>query len=191
MKLILITLCLISSMASAHTVNYYPGAPLQIITIGHPTLTQIAEAVPFEDIKSEETQNLIDDMFVTMKKAGGVGLAAPQVNVSKRIFVMKPGRKLEAIINPTIEYVNEAGTKNSREGCLSIPGRTFKVKRYKKINFSYYKRTGEYVSERATGFRAIVAQHEYDHLNGILISDFFYTEYIKIDMDELDTFPMM
>jgi len=178
----------------AHTVNYYPGAPLKIITIGHPTLTQVAEEVPFAEIQSKEIQNLIDDMIVTMKKAGGVGIAASQVNVSKRIFIMKPGRKPEAIINPTVEYIQSAGTKNSREGCLSIPGKTFKVKRFKNINLSYYKRDGEYVSERATGFRAIVAQHEYDHLNGIMISDFFYTEYIDIDLEDLkgfDSIPKM
>ena len=171
----LLILSLFSFNLSAHTLHYYPNAPLEIIKIGHPTLTQIAEEIPLEDIESEEIQNLIEDMFITMSKAGGVGLAAPQVNVSKRLFVMKPSlfKKAEAIINPSVEYIESAGTKNSTEGCLSIPGKQFTVKRYKKLNMSYYDRYGEYKTETAKGFRAIVIQHEYDHLNGLLIADFF------------------
>jgi peptide deformylase len=182
-----------SFQALSHAVHYNLGAPLKIIKIGHPTLTMIADEIPFEDIKSDRIQTLIDDMIVTMKKAGGVGLAAPQVNESIRMFVMKPKmfKKAEAIINPTIEYIEEAGKKDSSEGCLSIPGKTFKVERYKKINLAYYNRQGDYVTERATGFRAIVAQHEYDHLNGILISDFFLPIFIDLSDEEQDLIPKM
>ena len=105
---------------------------------------------------------------------------------------MKPKTfgKPEAVINPTIEYIESAGTKNSNEGCLSIPGRNFTVKRYKKINVTYFNRFGEYIAEQAKGFRAIVFQHEYDHLNGIMISDFFSRELII--SDEVDqTAPLM
>jgi peptide deformylase len=167
------------NIAFAHTMKIYRGGPLEIITIGHPTLTMIADEVHHDDIKTPKMQKFIEDMFKTMKNAGGVGLAAPQVNVSKRLFVMKPSffTKAQAVINPTIDYNSAAGTKNSSEGCLSIPGKTFKVKRYKDINVTYFNRHGEYQAENLTGFKAIVFQHEYDHLNGILISDFF-TEYI-------------
>lgn len=177
MKAILF-LSLISS-AFAHTMKIYRGGPLEIITLGHPTLKMVADEVHHEDINTSKMQNFIDDMFKTMKNAGGVGLAAPQVNVSKRMFVMKPSffQKPQAVINPTIDYNSAAGTKNSSEGCLSIPGKTFKVKRYKDINVTYFNRHGDYQAENLTGFKAIVFQHEFDHLNGILISDFF-TEYI-------------
>jgi peptide deformylase len=179
---------LLSFKVLAHTLHYVPVAPLKIITIGHPTLKMIAKSVPHDQIDTDEIQTLIDNMIDTMAKAGGVGIAAPQVNVSKRIFIIKPNmfKKAEAIINPTVEYIKEAGKKSSSEGCLSIPGKTFKVKRYKEINFSYFNRDGKWMVERATGFRAIVAQHEYDHLNGIMISDFLLPEYISADELEFD-----
>ena len=186
-------LLLFTFQASAHSVHSYLGAPLEIIKIGHPTLTMIADEIPYDDIKSEKIQTLIDDMIVTMKKAGGVGLAAPQVNESIRMFVMKPKmfKKAEVIINPTIEYIESAGKKDSNEGCLSIPGKTFTVERYKTINLAYYNRSGEFVTERATGFRAIVAQHEYDHLNGILISDFFLPIIRHLSLEEQELIPKM
>lgn len=168
-------LIFLSANALSHTIHYYQNAPLDIITIGHPTLTQIADEIPLADIPTSDIQNLIEDMIQTMEKAGGVGLAAPQVNVSKRLFVMKPSffRKAEAIINPKVEYIESKGQKKSTEGCLSIPNRQFTVKRYKELNMTYYNRHGEFKAEHAKGFRAIVIQHEYDHLNGTLISDFF------------------
>lgn len=160
----------------AHTLHYYPNGPLEIIKIGHPTLTMVAKEIPLADIQTSDMQNLIEDMIQTMEKAGGVGLAAPQVNVSKRLFVIKPSflKKAEALINPKIEYLNAAGMKDSTEGCLSIPGKQYTVKRYKKININYYNRYGEYQTEQAKGFRAIVMQHEYDHLNGLLIANHLF-----------------
>ena len=182
MKLIISTILLTLSLAYSHSMHVYRGGPLEIIKIGHPTLTMVAEDVDLSELETNEMQSFIDDMIKTMKNSGGVGLAAPQVNISKRLFVMKPSffAKASAVINPLIEYVSESGTKNSSEGCLSIPGKQFKVKRYKEINVSYYDRQGDYQAENLTGFKAIVFQHEYDHLNGILISDFF-TEYIYLD----------
>lgn len=171
----IILIALLSLPIFAHTISHYPDAPLEIIKVGHPTLRLTAEAVPNQEIESKKFQNLIDDMIVTMKAASGVGLAAPQVNVSKRLFVMKPSmfKKAEAIINPVVEYLSDYGTKVSTEGCLSIPGKKFKVERYKKLHIHYQDRKGEDKFEKASGFRAIVIQHEYDHLNGNLISDMF------------------
>jgi len=122
-------------------------------------------------------------MIKTMKSAGGVGLAAPQINVSKRLFVMKPSsfKKAEAIINPIIEYIEEAGKKNSTESCLSIPGKSFTVERYKRLHMRYQNRDGVHKAESAKGFRAIVIQHEYDHLNGNMISDIFLK---SLDLDD-------
>ena len=123
----------------------------------------------FEDPKF---QKLIDDMIYTMGKAGGVGLAAPQVNQSVRMFVMRSlGVPLTVVINPKIEYLEEFGKQKSTEGCLSIPGKNVTVRRYKKIHMSYFDRKGEYISRELSGFGAIISQHEYDHLNGTLIVD--------------------
>lgn len=153
--------------------GFATAAQLEIIKIGHPTLRATAEEVHFADIQSPEFQKLIDDMITTMSEAGGVGLAAPQVNKSLRLFVMKswPGVPLTVVINPKIEYLESSGKKDSTEGCLSIPGKTLKVKRFKKLHISYYNRQGEYISKELDGFGAIIAQHEYDHLNGVLIVD--------------------
>lgn len=146
---------------------------LEIIKIGHPTLREKAQEVHFADIQSPAFQKLIDNMVTTMKEAGGVGLAAPQVNKSLRLFVMKSGRAvpLTIVINPKVEYLEEFGKKDSVEGCLSIPGKSLKLRRFKKIRMSYFDRSGEYISRDLDGFGAIIAQHEYDHLNGILIVD--------------------
>lgn len=149
------------------------GRVLPIMTLGNPVLRLTARELTQAEITSPETQQLIDDMIVTMKKAGGVGLAAPQVNHSLRMFVMKswPGVPLTVVINPRVEYIEREGKKKSSEGCLSIPGRTVTVPRYKKIHLSYFNRKGEYITEEAGGFKAIISQHEYDHLNGVLIID--------------------
>lgn len=191
-KIIILALLVFSSITSGHVIRQYPDAPLEIITIGHPTLRMTATEVTDEEIHSGEFQDLIDDMVKKMREANGVGLAAPQVNVSKRMFVMKPSmfKKPEAIINPLVEYLENKGTKNSTEGCLSIPGKSFTVKRFKQINLSYQDRHGDHHKERAKGFRAIVIQHEYDHLNGTLISDFFIKA-LKLDDEFEFTYPLM
>lgn len=157
----------------AHTIHYLEATPLKIIKIGHPTLRKVADEVPYTDIDSPKMQKFFDDLIETMKKARGVGLAAPQVNVSKRIFVMGSGRSvpLTVVINPKVKFLEEHGQKNSTEGCLSIPGRRIRVKRYNRVHIDYINRRGDYVSEEAAGFKAIIIQHEYDHLNGILTVD--------------------
>ena len=191
-KITLIVLLFTFGSASAHNLRVYPDAPLEIITVGHPTLYLQAEEVELLEIEEVAFQELIDNMIETMKKAGGVGLAAPQVNVSKRLFVMKPSffKKAEVIINPIVEYLPLAGTKESTEGCLSIPGKSFKVERYKELNLTYFNCSGVQKREKAKGFRAIVIQHEYDHLNGTLISDIFLKSFDLEDDFEF-TYPRM
>lgn len=191
-KFVFLVSLLSASFSHAHNIRVYPDAPLEIITIGHPTLYLQAEVVDHQEFEEEKFQKLIDDMIETMKLAGGVGLAAPQVNVSKRLFVMKPSifKRAEAIINPTVEYLPLAGTKDSTEGCLSIPGKSFKVERYKELHLSYFDRDGVQKTEKARGFRAIVIQHEYDHLNGTLISDLFKESFDLADDFEF-TYPRM
>lgn len=146
---------------------------LPIIQLGHPTLREIARELTLEEIQSPEVQTLIDDMIHTMKRAGGVGLAAPQVNQSLRLFVLQSGMfsAPEVVINPTVEYLTAYGEKDSVEGCLSIPGRSIRVKRHKRLHMSYWNRKGQFISEEVKDFKAIISQHEYDHLNGVLIVD--------------------
>lgn len=153
--------------------NLFAAERLEIIKIGNPVLRAEAKEIDFATISDPKFQKLIDDMIFTMGKAGGVGLAAPQINESIRMFVMKswPGVPLTVVINPKIDYIETEGMKNSTEGCLSIPGKSLRVKRYKKIHISYFDRTGKYISKEMSGFGAVIAQHEYDHLNGVLIVD--------------------
>lgn len=178
---IVISLCF-STSAWAHTTLYHQPPllnkwvgqgnglepPLEIIKEGHPTLRKIAEPVSIEELASEDMQVFLDDLMATMKSAGGVGIAAPQVNVSKRIFVAMDS----FILNPEVTYFDDKGMKNSTEGCLSIPGKSYIVPRYKELHIDYFDRNGVEVNQDVRGFKAIVIQHEYDHLEGILISDF-------------------
>ncbi len=164
------TLILLLSFLS---LTSFAGERLEIIKIGHPTLRAQAQEVDMATFSDPKFQKLVDDMITTMDKAGGVGLAAPQVNQSIRMFVMKSwtGVPLAVVVNPKIEYLEDGGKKDSVEGCLSIPGKSLKVKRLKKLHISYFDRQGNYVSKELSGFGAIIAQHEYDHLNGVLIVD--------------------
>ena len=166
MKMILALLTLFSFSAMAKT-------KLEIIKIGDPILRATAREVSHAEIMTPEFQKLLDDMIYTMRKSFGVGLAAPQINRSIRVFVMKsfPKVPLTVVINPKIEYIEYEGTKLSNEGCLSIPGKQMKVKRFKKIHITYYDRKGQFISKELSDFGAIIAQHEYDHLNGVLIVD--------------------
>lgn len=184
--ILVILISLFTFAASAET--------LEIIKIGHPTLRAKAEEVNFADIQSPAFQKLIDDMILTMGSAGGVGLAAPQVNKSVRMFVMKsslPNVPLTIVINPKLEYLEEFGKKDSVEGCLSIPGKNLKLKRFKKVHISYFDRKGEYISKELTGFGAIIAQHEYDHLNGILIVDLVEQMFSQINLTGYANAPLM
>jgi peptide deformylase len=178
--------------AFSHRLRHYPDAPLKIITIGHPTLYLDAQTIEREEIRNEKFQKFLDNMIQTMKDAGGVGLAAPQVNVSKRVFVIKPSifKKAQVYINPIVEYIADEGMQTSKEGCLSIPGKTFKVQRYNELNVTYQDRHGHTHAQRERGFRAVVIQHEYDHLNGTLISDIF-TESFSLEDDFEFVVPQM
>ncbi|MFT8444988.1 MAG: peptide deformylase [Acetobacter orientalis] len=151
-------------------------ALLKIARMGHPVLLKRAQEVP--DILSEGTQRLIEDMKETLADAGGVGLAAPQVHVSKRLFLYSvpqarsegeddPALDVQVLINPELEPEG-AEIIQRIEGCLSIPGLRGEVLRYKRVRYAGYDHTGQRVEGVASGFRAHVMQHEMDHLDGIL-----------------------
>jgi peptide deformylase len=148
-------------------------ARLEIIDVPHPTLKKIAVEVSPKEI-NDNLRGFVADMIETMLEAPGVGLAAPQVNVSKRILVVDvsaeyPDRKPFALINPMI--VEKSGDSIFEEGCLSIPEFRADIKRAKKIKVEYLDEWGKTQSLEDDGFLAVVIQHELDHLNGITMLD--------------------
>ncbi len=154
-------------------------AVLEVIKMGHPTLRK--KSMPIDgELLSLEFQGFIDNLVYTMRDQNGAGIAAPQVNVLKRIFIMEmrnnpryPDRTpfpLYIVINPEIELLGNT-LVDSWEGCLSIPGIRGKLKRHKRIVLKGLNRKGKVFEEELDGFAAIVAQHELDHLNGILLID--------------------
>ena len=138
-------------------------ADLEVMKTGHPVLKQIAEPVEFVNKKIRQ---LLDDMAETMYKTDGVGLAAPQVNVSKRIIVLDDGNGLIEVINT--EIVKKEGSQVGLEGCLSVPELFGDVERYDKIEVHGINRNNKKIKIKAEGFLARIFQHEIDHLNGIL-----------------------
>jgi len=134
-----------------------------------------APAAPVKEI-TEEIQTLIDDMIKTMYAAPGVGLAAPQVGVGLRIFVIdisvgeKP-TELIAMVNPSFETNNDDTLITEEEGCLSLPGFSAVVERRKQVVVSGLDRNGRNQKIEGEGLLARAFQHEMDHLNGTLFVD--------------------
>jgi len=118
---------------------------------------------------TEIEKKLIKDMFETMYKNNGVGLAAPQVGVLKRIIVVDVGQGAISLINPKI--VKKIGRAKSTEGCLSIPGVTLEVRRSAWVKVRGLSKNDKLVTIKAEGLLAFALQHEIDHLNGVLIYD--------------------
>ena len=150
--------------------------------MGHPVLRAKARALEAAEIRSPRVQQLIDDLFETMREYQGVGLAAPQVHASVRLFVAGfPKRDDEddddreeipliALINPQITPVGRE-TVEDWEGCLSIPDIRGKVPRARQITVRAYDRTGKRIEMKVSNFTARVIQHETDHLDGVLFFD--------------------
>ncbi len=113
---------------------------------------------------------LLDDMHDTLKKAEGAGLAAVQVGILKRLFIMDVGHGIRECINPKLLRA-EGINKIKVEGCLSVPGKCGLVERPEKVWVEYQDRTGAKVSKKFSGFEAKCFCHEYDHLDGILYID--------------------
>ena len=156
-------------------------AILKVAHMGHPVLRAKARPLAASEIRSPEVQRLIDDMFDTMAEYHGVGLAAPQVHESLRIFVAgfaADGGDLDdddhvpqmVLINPEITPVGRDQVEDW-EGCLSIPDIRGRVPRARQIVVRGYDRTGKRIEMKPTGFTARVIQHETDHLDGILFFD--------------------
>lgn len=113
---------------------------------------------------------LLDDMFETMHKNEGAGLAGIQVGVLKRLFVMKAGKESYECINPEITKRDEK-TNTEIEGCLSVPEKCGLVERPNNVWVKFQDRTGKVITKKFSGFEAKCFCHEFDHLDGILYSD--------------------
>ncbi len=158
--------------------NKYKGKLLQVAHLGHPILRKKSKEVT--DIKSIEVQTLIDNLIATVMEVDGVGIAAPQVYESLRIFILAshpnarypyaPKMKPTAIINPKIHDMSKSKIKDW-EGCLSIPGLRGLIPRSKSIKVDYTTSDGKKISKSFTDFVARIFQHEYDHLEGKLFID--------------------
>ena len=148
---------------------------LKVARMGHPVLRERAQPVSKSGLNDPLIQKLIDDMIDTMHEYHGVGLAAPQVHEGLRLFVAlldeDPGPKSEAtvIVNP--EIVPGVTKEEGWEGCLSIPDIRGMVPRFTEITVSALDRDGSAVELLLKNFPARVAQHETDHLDGVLFFD--------------------
>jgi peptide deformylase len=138
-----------------------------IVTIGDPVLREKSREVTLFDSK---LGTLIDDMTETMFDAAGVGLAAPQVGILRRVCVISTdGDKVYELVNPRI--IKSSGEQTGPEGCLSIPGRQGIVTRPKKLTVEAFDRFGKKVKYNVEGFTAVAFCHEMDHLDGVLYID--------------------
>ena len=146
-----------------------------ILVIPDAKLRQRAAPVAAVDA---EVRALVEDMFETMYKAPGIGLAAPQIGVMRRIVVLDVAKRRDeeasadpmVLINPEITYASEE-TALHEEGCLSIPDYYEDVERPAVIRVSYLDRDGKPTEIEAEGILAVCIQHEIDHLNGVLFID--------------------
>jgi len=142
-------------------------ALLEIRKFGDPVLKKKAEEV--KEI-TPEIKELIFNMKETLRHAQGVGLAAPQIGVSKRAIVVQIEKEAVGFLNPRI-IVSSRQKEIQEEGCLCLPGIFFKIKRAKEAEIEALGEKGEIVRIEAKGLLARIFQHEIDHLNGILVID--------------------
>ena len=149
---------------------------LKIARLGHPILYKKASLV--DNITEPGIKKMIHDMSETMIDYKGIGLAAPQVHISKQIIIFRMIEdqekesneiKITALINPRIIKTSEE-TDNQWEGCLSIPGMLGLVKRHFSISYEGFDMSGNKIQQNAEGLHARIVQHECDHLNGIVFT---------------------
>ena len=138
----------------------------EVVTYPDPVLRETSETV---DVVSDDIRNLIDDMTETMYAFRGIGLAAIQIGVPKRVIVVDVGERLVALVNPTI--CKEEGEAQMEEGCLCLPGVLVEVTRSERVTVKGLDAEGKEVTFDAEGLFARALQHEIEHLDGILIVD--------------------
>lgn len=178
-------------------------AILEIIRMGHPTLRQVARPLVPEELESSAIHTLVEDMVDTLHHAGGIGLAAPQVNEPVRLAIVEipggtsrygeiPAMPLTVFVNPEIEVL-EGESAGYWEGCLSVPGLRGFVERPQQIKIRYLDLQGNPFELELQGFLATVFQHEFDHLDGRLYIDrltdtslLVFEDMLTVDQPELE-----
>lgn len=151
-----------------------------IARMGAPILRERAREVSDEELRSEEFQGFLDDLLETCREASGAGIAAPQVFDGRRVFLIEvednprypdaPAHPLTFAINPVVTRLDQS-RQDVWEGCLSIPDVMGRVRRAGRVRLDALDREGQEFSVELAGFAAAVAQHELDHLDGILYLD--------------------
>ena len=154
------------------------GKIIKVREVGNPVLNKISEEVDITNINND-ILDIIDDLKATLEDGVGLGIAAPQIGISKRIIVV--GAKKEnvryndaedipvtAMINPKWNKLSDE-TDIQFEACLSVPSISGKVERYKNIKLEYYNEQGEKIEKEVHGFFARLIQHECDHLDGFTL----------------------
>lgn len=144
---------------------------LKILTDDAPELRKVSSPVT---MPNKEMDTLAKNMFYTMKLSGGIGLAAPQVGVNKRIITIDTtssgGKTMIIMFNP--EIIEKSDICSIEEGCLSVPGKSVRIERSKHITVRFQDFEGNFVQRKFNDIDAICIAHEIDHLNGVLISDY-------------------
>ena len=153
------------------------GKVLRVREVGEPILERQCDEVNINSI-NEDVIDIIEDLKSTLEFGTGLGIAAPQIGVYKRIIVVGAKKEnikyndaeeipITAMINPTWKKLSE-DTDVQYEGCMSVPSIRGKVERYKNIELTYYNENGEKIVKQLNGFFARLVQHECDHLDGIV-----------------------
>jgi len=153
----------------------------EIIRMGHPVLRRVARPLTRADLEDRRIGRLVEDMVDTLHQAGGIGLAAPQVNESVRLAIIEipggasrygeiPAMPLTVFVNPEIEVLGSE-TAGYWEGCLSVPGLRGFVERPQRVRVRALDLRGRPFELELNGFLATVFQHEFDHLDGKLYVD--------------------
>lgn len=177
----------------------------EIIKMGHPHLRRVAKEMDLNEIKSEETRLLLQDMEETMKFHQGIGLAAPQIDIDLQLAIIQIPNHSErypeaqkiagennkfVIINPRISILDPT-VLGMWEGCLSVPGLRAYIERPKKINVQFFNENAEEKNLKLEGLLAIVFQHELDHLFGKLFLDRLQDPTLMAFHDEYQKFHLV
>jgi len=169
----------------------------EIIRMGHPTLRQVARPLELNELASGYARRLLADMVDTLQQAGGIGLAAPQINESVRLAIIEipggpsrygqiPPMPLTVFVNPQIEVL-DGKTAGYWEGCLSVPGLRGFVERAQQVRVRALDLHGNRFELELNGFLATVFQHEFDHLDGKLYTDRLRDNSLLVFEDMLET----
>jgi peptide deformylase len=150
---------------------------MELIKFTDPALRKVPENFDFE---TEDAQELADTLWNECRRLHGLGLSANQVGIDTKVFVMgSDDNNRKNIFNPKVISVSKE-TELAKEGCLSYPGLWLSVRRPKEVTLSYQKVDGSHVVETFIGLQARIAQHEFDHMEGLNFSD--HVSQLKLDM---------